>query len=381
MSAPPPPPPPPGHEGIYKAPPAPIGWLAKAKLAAEGIASKAKEIDNTYALSTKAKEKADEIAAASKKAAADLAAKAKETDAKYEISKTAQDKTTAALSSVKESAVSNATKAKTVVAQKVGMQTPEERQQWLDTAVTAVSLASVFGGTKVKALAGAAHVGVRAANAYSGAAQQAGHAAAPVGHLASGAVTKGTAAPSSEVTEMIEVELVATVPAGGVMRVQVEGYGAFEVTVPSGVGPGDRFIAQIETPLDEPVPMGLPVDVTDAGGVARSAVPMAVPAGIGQQQPPVGALNGGLAGMAAMAAAAGVGGQSARQAVQTVKQTQEVVGLARDLGVTPQQAMQGVRTATQVGKELGVTPQQALSAGVSALRLFGDVSKAAGTRR
>ena len=175
MSAPgppPPPPPPPGHEGIYKPPPQATGWLAKAKLAAEAIGNKAKDIDQTYALSAKAKEKADEIAAASKKAAADLAAKAKETDAKYEISKTAQEKTAAALSSVKESAVTNASKAKTSVAQKVGVQTPEERKQWLDGAVTAVTLASVFGGAKTKALAGAAHMGVQAANAY-GAAQQA----------------------------------------------------------------------------------------------------------------------------------------------------------------------------------------------------------------
>ena len=66
---------------------------------------------------------------------------------------------------------------------------------------------------------------------------------------------------------MIEVQVVAAVAAGGVMRVHVEGVGDFEVTVPPGVVVGQPFVVEIDAPLNTTVEC-----VLKAGAVAKLVV-------------------------------------------------------------------------------------------------------------
>ena len=69
---------------------------------------------------------------------------------------------------------------------------------------------------------------------------------------------------------------------------------------------------------------------------------------------------------------------TAREAVTLGRQGAE---LARELGVTPGQALGAAAQGARLAKELGVAPDQALNAGVGAARLFAAVTREATPRR
>ena len=391
---PPPPPPPEGHVGVYKipAPQEKASLLStfgrKAAEVAAAAAAKAKEVDEKYDLTMRAKAKAIEIGQNAKEgasvAAANAATKAKEVDERYQLSnktkakaselgQSAKEGASAAFASLKSGAARKTGEASTAVARKVGAMTPEERQRWLDGAVSVAACATAFGGSKTKAVAGVASFGIIAA--------QVGHnATAPPPPAAAAAVdtvdtvdTVGTAAPPPPpaVVEVLEVQVVASVPAGGVMHVHVEGVGAFELTVPAGVAVGDAFIAQIEAPLD--VSDGSPPDVSD-GAVPVGLPPTSPPPAAAPPPPPPPAASVGALGALAVAAAGG------REAASTAGNLATAARELDAMGVTPQQALsagvQGARLVGAASKELGVTPQQALSAGLSAVRWLGAAQQA-----
>ena len=348
-----PPPPPEGHEGVYPAQTPSTGqqlW-SFAKSAASGIATKAREVDERLELSKKAAEKT------------------------AEVSKSVKESAGSAFTSISEVA----SKQGAAVGRRVGVMTPEERQQWLDGATTVANCAMVFGGPRARALAGVTNLGVRAAG-FAGVTGVAN----PDRPSQSSQASASTA---STVTELVEVQVVATVAGGGTMRVHVEGAGEFEVTVPPGVSVGQSFTVELEAPLNvtepEVVPVGLPADVSDVTGAAQP-VPMAqaVPVSTGQ---PVGAASavppasggGVFASLASSVTAVTSAGTMARELHQAGVTPQQVGGIANGLhqaGVTPQQALSGVRVAGQAAKELGVTPQQALSVGMNAMKILGSAS-------
>ena len=381
----PPPPPPEGFEGVY--PPRTAGAPAVEKPASEriwgfaksvgtGITNKVKEIDEKHEISKKAGEKAAEL---NKKAG----------EKATEVSQSAKESAGSAFSSLRAGAAKKTSEATNAVGRKVGVMTPEERQRWLDGATTVATCAAVFGGSKTRAMAGvtnlAANVGTHVNTAH------AAQAAPP------GAVGGGSCASASMAPRVMEVQVVASVPSGGVMRINVEGVGAFEVTVPPGVGVGMPFIIEVEEPQSQSVPMGLPVDVSDGRrAMPPQSVPVAQPAGAqpGYAQP--GAAGGGAlcAGglCAGVAAAAGAGslvrelnnlGVSPRDAAtMSVQGAKTVQHVSKELGMTPQETlkagMQGAKAVGQVSKELGVTPAQALNMGLSAAKMFGAAKPAAG---
>ena len=222
MSKPPPPPPPEGFEGVY--PPqtaanAPNAAATAANMLSTGfsfakkatavVGSKMREVDDKFELSKKSQQAVADIS----EAAAPVAAQAK-----------------GKLSELGKKGAEKGAEVKTAAARKVGVMTPEERQRWLDGAVSVVAVASVFGGAKTKAVAGLAGVGLSAYHSNNPPQPAASTSAA-----AASRSSAASAAGGGSIAEVLEVEVVATVPGGQVMRVHVENVGAFEVTVPAGV--------------------------------------------------------------------------------------------------------------------------------------------------
>ena len=128
--------------------------------------------------------------------------------------------------------VSQAAKAKGDAAKaRVMAVPPEQRQQYLETASTVLSVASLLGGKKT------------------------GLAASAVGAAASLHTTQVPHAPQTTV-----VRVVATVPGGQEMTISIETGEMFRVMVPPGVQKGQEFEIEI------PMPAG-------AGGASSSSAP------------------------------------------------------------------------------------------------------------
>ena len=204
------------------------------------------------------------------KAASTAATQASELDQRYEVSKTASTK----LGEVGEAC-----------ARKVSLATPEDRQRWHDGAVTVISLASVFGGPKARALAGAANFAMAVAVAPSTSAvpdatdAHASHGGAqPPAVAATAAASSGCELrPSDRVSEVVRLEVVATAAAGQSMRIHIEGEGDFEVVVPAGVQIGESFVFEIEV-SDSSGAGAMAAGAACGPSSSREAVPIGQPA-------------------------------------------------------------------------------------------------------
>ena len=353
-------------------------------------------------------------------AAATAAAKAKAADEKYELSARAKAKAAELGKSAGSFAGRKASEAGTAVARRVGAMTPEERQQWLEGATSVVAVAAAFGGTKTRALAGvgavAVNLGSKANNvATSLPTDRAAQYADYLVEEQPGGGGGGGAYSSSEVAEVLTLEVVAAVPGGQTMKVSVEGIGAYEVAVPQGVNVGETFSFEIDAPLSreelepEAVPMGLPatpeplnvvptavpVGQVGGGGGAPAIAPIPMAVGITGSMP-VPVVGGPVAMMPTMHQ------PPPHQQVQPPQQPQSLIQqargniedaraaaaaagtLARELdkmGVTPQQALNAGAQGVKLAKEMGVTREQALNGLVGAARLFGGASSAQGSAR
>jgi len=357
MPPPPPPPPPPeGHVGIYQrteptTASSSVGdfskmlfSLAKAKVA---------EVDAKYDLSTAA-------AAAAAAAATSVAA---------------------ATSAAAATAVCKAQAAVSAVATRLDSMTPQEREKLAARAVVTAHVLQVVGGPKTRAAVCAAAtlaaVSTQVSNSNSSGSGTA--AAPPSATTAAGGAPPGFS-DSSGLTEIYLLEVLASVPAGHKMLVHVDGLGDFQVTVPAGVRVGESFTFEAEAPIDkqpsgapiEPVPMGLPVQT-------EPQVPMGLPVPMAAQPVPMGApvtsaapvpsasRSGAVSGAAALPAQLGV--------VPSVGTALAAMSLARELGVTPQNAWVAAHQGARLAKDLGVTPSAAASAGIAAMNLLAEMQK------
>ena len=190
---------------------------------------------------------------------------------------------------------------------------------------------------------------------------------------------------SSGLTQLFLLEVLASVPAGYKMLVHVDGLGDFQVTVPAGVRVGESFTFEAEAPIDkqpsgapiEPVPMGLPVQT-------EPQVPMGLPVPMAAQPVPMGApvtsaapvpsasRSGAVSGAAALPAQLGVASPGVVSSVGTAL---AAMSLARELGVTPQNAWVAAHQGARLAKDLGVTPSAAASAGIAAMNLLAEMQK------
>ena len=413
---PPPPPPPEGFEGVYKPPtPPPPPHETTLSLPPPPPPPETEAAPVSSRLWSLAKSAASVTASA----AATAAAKAKAADEKYELSARAKAKAAELGKSAGSFAGRKASEAGTAVARRVGAMTPEERQQWLEGATSVVAVAAAFGGTKTRALAGvgavAVNLGSKANNvATSLPTDRAAQYADYLVEEQPGGGGGGGAYSSSEVAEVLTLEVVAAVPGGQTMKVSVEGIGAFEVAVPQGINVGETFSFEIDAPLSreelepEAVPMGLPAtpeplnvvptavpvgQVGGGGAPAIAPIPMAV--GISGSMP-VPVVGGPVAMMPTMHQ------PPPQQQVQPQQQPQSLIQqargniedaraaaaaagtLARELdkmGVTPQQALNAGAQGVKLANEMGVTREQALNGLVGAARLFGGASSAQGSAR
>jgi hypothetical protein len=209
-------------------------------------------------------------------------------------------------------------------------------------------------------------------------------AAPPSATTAAGGAPPGFS-DSSGLTEIYLLEVLASVPAGHKMLVHVDGLGDFQVTVPAGVVVGESFTFEAEAPIDkqpsgapiEPVPMGLPVQT-------EPQVPMGLPVPMAAQPVPMGApvtsaapvpsasRSGAVSGAAALPAQLGVASPGVVSSVGTAL---AAMSLARELGVTPQNAWVAAHQGARLAKDLGVTPSAAASAGIAAMNLLAEMQK------
>ena len=362
MPPPPPPPPPPeGHVGIYQrteptTASSSVGdfskmlfSLAKAKVA---------EVDAKYDLSTAA-------AAAAAAAATSVAA---------------------ATSAAAATAVCKAQAAVSAVATRLDSMTPQEREKLAARAVVTAHVLQVVGGPKTRAAVCAAAtlaaVSTQVSNSNSSGSGTA--AAPPSATTAAGGAPPGFS-DSSGLTEIYLLEVLASVPAGHKMLVHVDGLGDFQVTVPAGVAVGESFTFEAEASIDkqpsgapiEPVPMGLPVQT-------EPQVPMGLPVPMAAQPVPMGApvtsaapvpsasRSGAVSGAAALPAQLGVASPGVVSSVGTAL---AAMSLARELGVTPQNAWVAAHQGARLAKDLGVTPSAAASAGIAAMNLLAEMQK------
>ena len=157
---------------------------------------------------------------------------------------------------------------------------------------------------------------------------------------------------------------------------------------------------EIEAPLNvlgnaaEAVPMGLPADASapPAGAAIPSnaavpigeAVPMGgaiSPAPLSSNRPPVAAPPLRTAPTPLSVLPPPPLNPSTRagavDATSTLGAAVAAVGIARDLGIQPKDALRGAQQGAQIAKELGVTPSQALAAGVAAAKWLGPLMKSA----
>ena len=362
---PPPPPPPEGFEGVYKPPPPPP------ETEAAPVSSRLWSL-------------AKSAASVTASAAATAAAKAKAADEKYELSARAKAKAAELGKSAGSFAGRKASEAGTAVARRVGAMTPEERQQWLEGATSVVAVAAAFGGTKTtRALAGvgavAVNLGSKANNvATSLPTDRAAQYADYLVEEQPGGGGGGGAYSSSEVAEVLTLEVVAAVPGGQTMKVSVEGIGAYEVAVPQGVNVGETFSFEIDAPLSreelepEAVPMGLP-----ATPEPLNVVPTAVP---------VGQVGGGGAPAIAPMPVPVVGGPVAmmptmhqpppHQQVQPQQQPQSLIQQARGNIEDAREAAAAAGTLARELDKMGVTPQQALNTGAQGVKLAKEMKDA-----
>ena len=196
--------------------------------------------------------------------------------------------------------VSQAAKAKGDAAKaRVMAVPPEQRQQYLETASTVLSVASLLGGRK------------------------AGLAASAVGAAASLHTTQVPHAPQTTV-----VRVVATVPGGQEMTISIETGEMFRVMVPPGVQKGQEFEIEI------PMPAG-------AGGASSSSAP-----GGG------GLLAGASAAMGAAAAGAVSNvavGVVAKELGVSTGQAKAGMQVAGALGITPTMAAKAALDAKKAG--------------------------------
>jgi hypothetical protein len=144
--------------------------------------------------------------------------------------------------------------------------------------------------------------------------------------------------------------------------------------------PNESFTFEAEASIDkqpsgapiEPVPMGLPVQT-------EPQVPIGIPVPMAAQPVPMGApvtsaapvpsasRSGAVSGAAALPAQLGV--------VPSVGTALAAMSLARELGVTPQNAWVAAHQGARLAKDLGVTPSAAASAGIAAMNLLAEMQK------
>ncbi|KOO21227.1 hypothetical protein Ctob_000799 [Chrysochromulina tobinii] len=264
--------------------------------------------------------------------------------------------------------------------------TPQEREKLLAArAVVTAHVLQVVGGPKTRAAVCAAAtlaaVSTQVSNSNSSGSGTA--AAPPSATTAAGGAPPGFS-DSSGLTEIYLLEVLASVPAGHKMLVHVDGLGDFQVTVPAGVAVGESFTFEAEAPIDkqpsgapiEPVPMGLPVQT-------EPQVPMGLPVPMAAQPVPMGApvtsaapvpsasRSGAVSVAAALPAQLGV----ASSVASSVGTALAAMSLARELGVTPQNAWVAAHQGARLAKDLGVTPSAAASAGIAAMNLLAEMQK------
>ena len=222
--------------------------------------------------------------------------------------------------------------------------TPEDRERWKARSVAGLSLAAsvgqVVGGKKTKVASMLTSVAL--------------------GGSCGGAAASASATPAPG--ELLLVEAVATEDTGGAMRVQVNRV-EYTVVVPPGVVRGQKFQFEVEQPAAPPVPRAVPV-----------AAPAATAGAAGSRGGCAGAGVGGAATAAAVAAVAAGGVAASVADARAAAGTARAAGqVARDLGVTPQQAVDGAKQASAVAKDLGITPQQAVAGAKQGARLANDL--------
>ena len=197
--------------------------------------------------------------------------------------------------------VSQAAKAKGEAAKaRVMAVPPEQRQQYLETASTVLSVASLLGGKKT------------------------GLAASAVGAAASLHTTQVPHAPQTTV-----VRVVATVPGGREMTIALETGEMFQVMVPPGVQKGHEFEVEI------------PMPAAAAGGASSSSAPRG-----GGLLAGAGAAMGAAAAGAVSSAAVGV---AAKELGLTTSEAKAGMQVAGALGITPTMAAKAALDAKKAG--------------------------------
>ena len=253
----PPPPPPDGHVGVYPGPGGGGGGSSLSNMWNKAAPSLAGGAAAVQAAAKKAAEAATVAGKAVGSAASTQAATA-----------------TASLDN-KVGASATVSRAKAM--------TPEERAALTEKGIFALTIASqvgsLVGGPKMRAASTVAGAAVTLHGAAAAAPRSLSGVAPPLGVAA----TAG---------ERVVLEAVATVPAGQVMSVTVEGVGELNVVVPAGVQPGQTFYFEAELP----VPMGTP------------AQPPPPP------PPPVAAPGGPAGGLAGLAGGLVAGGLASKLA-------------------------------------------------------------------
>ena len=318
-------------------------------------------------------------------------AKVAEVDAKYDLSTAAAAAAAAAATSVAAAssaaaaaAVCKAQAAVSAVATRIDSMSPQEREKLATGAVVTAHVLQVVGGPKTRAAVCAAATLAAVSTQVSGSGPAATAAAPPSATTAAGVAPPGFS-DSSGLTELFLLEVLASVPAGHSMLVHVDGLGDFQVTVPAGVRVGESFTFEAEAPIDkqpsgapiESVPMGLPVQT-------EPQVPMGLPVPMAAQPVPMGApvtsaapvpsasRSGAVSGAAALPAQLGVASPGVVSSVGTAL---AAMSLARELGVTPQEAWVAANHGARLAKDLGVTPSAAASAGIAAMNLLAEMQK------
>ena len=337
MSA-PPPPPPPGFEGVF--PPR-------------------EKTGTMTSLMQRAKSTA-------KSTAATAMDQAKELDSNLQLSSSAKGAATAVFCSIKDGTTRGAQSARAGVAQKVQQMSPDERERWANGAITVLTLASALGGPKTSILAGATAMALGQMDLAGddGADARGSH---PVStSTAGGSVQDEAAGGTVGPDNILTLEVVAAEDAGSVMRVHVVDVGDFEVEVPPGVCRGDRFPFEVERPAIQSIPMGLPVRPEDYAAGPRMPPMPPLPGSqvMNAGAPPVDKRTMQIPGTSVVG--------EMREMASNVR---EIGGLARDLGMTPQQAMHGMRQGQALARDLGVSQTDAVRMGVSAARMVNQARK------
>ena len=128
---------------------------------------------------------------------------------------------------------------------------------------------------------------------------------------------------------------------------------------------GEPFTFEAELPYGgdgtaEAVPMGLPVEEGGGAPVPAGLPVHAAPTPPAAPPPP----------RAPPPAAARAATNAAAEGTSNLGAAVTAMGLARELGVKPSDAVSAARDGAKLANELGVTPREALSAGIAGMKLL-----------